>query len=114
VGAAIVVHKHLCPGLLESAYQACLCRELTRRGIVYEQQVTVPLEYCGMSVDCGYRLDVIVEGLVILEIKSVAKVLPIHKAQVLTYLKLLRLNLGILLNFNVEVLRLGIYRIVLG
>jgi GxxExxY protein len=114
VGAAIEVHKHLGPGLLESAYEACLCRELTRRRIAYERQVSLPLEYYGMSVDCGYRLDLIVGGLVVLEIKSVAKILSIHKAQVLTYLKLLRLNLGLLINFNVEVLRLGIYRIVLG
>jgi GxxExxY protein len=114
VGAAIEVHKHLGPGLLESAYEACLCRELTRRGIAYGQQVPLPLEYDGMSVDCGYRLDLIVEGLVVVEVKSVPKIRSIHRAQVLTYLKLLGMNLGLLINFNVEVLRLGIYRIVLG
>jgi GxxExxY protein len=114
VGAAIEVHKHLGPGLLESAYEACLCRELERRGILYQRQLALPVEYYGMSVDCGYRLDLIVEGLVVLEVKSVANVLSIHKAQVLTYLKLLRMSLGLIINFNVEVLRLGIYRIVLG
>jgi GxxExxY protein len=114
VGAAIEVHKHLGPGLLESAYEACLCRELGQRGIAYERQVPLPLEYHGMSVDCGYRVDLIVGGLVVLEVKSIAKVHSIHRAQVLTYLKLLRMNLGLLINFNVEVLRLGIYRIILG
>jgi GxxExxY protein len=114
VGAAIEVHKHLGPGLLESAYEACLSRELTRRGIDYERQVSLPIQYYGLSVDCGYRLDLIIGGLVVVEVKSVAKVHSIHKAQVLTYLKLLRMNLGLILNFNVEVLRLGIYRIVLG
>ena len=107
VGAAIEVHKRLGPGLLESAYEACLGRELTRRGIAYEQQVPLPLEYDGMSVDCGYRLDLIVEGLVVLEIKSVPKIHSIHRAQVLTYLKLLKMNLGLLINFNVEMLRSG-------
>jgi GxxExxY protein len=114
VGAAIEVHKHLGPGLLESAYESCLCGELERRGIPYKRQVPLPVEYYGMTVDCGYRLDLIVDGLVVLEIKSVSKVVPIHKAQVLTYLKLLRMSLGLILNFNVEVLRLGIYRIVMG
>jgi GxxExxY protein len=114
VGAAIEVHRHLGPGLLESAYQACLGRELSRRGVPYRNQVALPLTYYGMSVDCGYRLDLIVGGLVVVEIKAVSKVLPIHKAQVLTYLKLLKLHLGLLINFNVEVLRMGIHRIVLG
>jgi GxxExxY protein len=114
VGTAIEVHKHLGPGLLESAYESCLCRELERRGIPYKRQVPLPVEYYGMTVDCGYRLDLIVDGLVVLEIKSVSRVVPIHKAQVLTYLKLLRMSLGLILNFNVEVLRLGIYRIVMG
>jgi GxxExxY protein len=114
VGAAIEVHRHLGPGLLESAYEACLCRELSRRQITYERQVALPLEYYGLSVDCGYRLDLIVGGLVIVEVKAVAKVLSVHKAQVLTYLKLMKMNLGLIINFNVEVLRVGIYRIVSG
>jgi GxxExxY protein len=114
VGAAIDVHRQLGPGLLESAYEACLCREFTLRGIEFERQVVLPLHYRGLDVDCGYRLDLIVSGLVILEVKSVLKVLPVHKAQVLTYLKLLNLNLGLIVNFNVEMLRLGIHRMVMG
>jgi GxxExxY protein len=114
VGVAIDVHRHLGPGLLESAYEACLCTELTRRKIPYERQVPLPIEYHGTSVNCGYRLDLFVDELVVVEIKSVARIHPIHRAQVLTYLKLLNKGLGILINFNVEVLRLGIYRIVWG
>lgn len=114
VGAAIEVHRHLGPGLLESAYETCLSREFLLRGISFERQVPLPLCYRGIAVDCGYRLDLIVEGLVVIEVKAVEKVLPIHKAQVLTYLKLLKLNLGMLINFNVEILRLGIYRIIMG
>jgi GxxExxY protein len=114
VGAAIEVHRALGPGLLESAYEACLGRELSLRGIDFERQVVLPLHYRGLDVDCGYRLDLIVGGLVILEVKSVRRVLPIHKAQVLTYLRLLNLNVGLIINFNVEVLRLGIHRMVMG
>jgi len=114
VGAAIEVHRQLGPGLLESAYEACICRELVFRGIKFDRQVPLPLRYRGMVVECGYRPDLIVGGLVIVEVKSVAKVLPIHRAQVLTYLKLLKLNLGFIINFNVERLRLGLHRIVLG
>jgi GxxExxY protein len=114
VGAAINVHRQLGPGLLESAYEACLCRELSLNGLAYERQVALPLHYRGLDVDCGYRLDLIIERSVVLEVKSVARVLPIHKAQVLTYLKLLNLHLGLIINFNVEMLRLGIYRIVMG
>jgi GxxExxY protein len=114
VGAAIQVHRELGPGLLESAYETCLCRELSLRGIGYQQQIALPVHYRGMAVDCGYRIDLIVGHLVVVEVKAVAKVLPIHRAQVLTYLKLLRLHLGMIINFNVEVLRLGIYRIVTG
>lgn len=112
VGAALEVHKQLGPGLLESAYDMCLCRELTLRGIPYERQVALPLAYQGASLDCGYRLDLVVGNLIVLEVKAVAKVLPIHRAQVMTYLKLLRMRLGLIINFNVTVLRLGIYRIV--
>jgi len=114
VGAAIEVHRQLGPGLLESAYEACICRELLLRGIEFERQVALPQRYRGMALECGYRLDLIVAGLVIVEVKSVAKVLPIHRAQVLTYLKLLKLNLGFIINFNVERLRLGLHRTVLG
>jgi GxxExxY protein len=112
VGAALEVHKQLGPGLLESAYEACLGRELTLRGIPYEQQLALPVGYQGISLDCGYRLDLVVGELVIVEVKAVAKVLPIHRAQVMTYLKLSKLRLGLIINFNVSALRLGIYRII--
>ena len=111
IGAAIEVHKTLGPGLLESAYQASLARELSLRNIRFEREKELPLEYKGVKLDCGYRLDFIVAGLVIVELKSVEKILPIHQAQVLTYLKLLDLKLGLILNFNVEYLRYGVKRI---
>jgi GxxExxY protein len=114
VGAAIEVHRQLGPGLLESAYEACLCKELFLRQITFERQVALPLHYRGLSVDCGYRLDLIVAGLVVVEVKSVSRVLPVHRAQSLTYLKLLGLNLGLIINFNVEMLRLGVHRVVMG
>lgn len=112
LGAAIEVHRRLGPGLLESAYEECLCREMFLRHIPLERQVALPLDYRGMRLDCGYRLDVIAYGSVLIEVKAVTKVLPIHRAQVLTYLKLTGIHLGFLINFNVEVLRSGIYRIV--
>jgi len=114
VGAAIEVHRRLGPGLLESAYEACLARGFFLRSIQFERQVPLKLEYRGMGVDCGYRLDLVVGGLVIVEVKAVAKVLPIHRAQMITYVRLRRLSLGMIINFNVEILRLGIYRIVIG
>jgi GxxExxY protein len=114
LGAAITVHRELGPGLLESAYEACLCRELSLRQIQYEREVALPLRYRGMAVDCGYRVDLIVGGLMLVEVKAVAKVLPIHRAQAMTYMKLLKLNLAFVINFNVERLNLGIYRIVMS
>ena len=114
LGAAINVHRELGPGLLESAYEACLCRELCLRDIKYERQVPLPLRYRGMAVDCGYRVDLIVGGLILIEVKAVKNVLPIHRAQAMTYIKLLKLNLAFVINFNVERLNLGIYRIVLS
>jgi GxxExxY protein len=114
VGAAIEVHRRLGPGLLESAYETCLCRELTLRRVNFQQQVALPVQYRGLQLDCGYRLDIIVDQSVIVEVKAVGKVLPIHRAQVLTYLKLTSLRLGLLINFNVEVLRSGLYRIING
>jgi len=114
IGAAIEVHRHLGPGLLESGYEACLCRELELRQISFEQQKPLPLKYKGQSVDCGYRLDLVVEGLVVVEVKAVDALLPIHEAQLLTYLRLTGLRLGLLLNFNVPILAQGIRRIVLG
>jgi GxxExxY protein len=112
IGAAIEVHRHLGPGLLESAYEECLCRELTLRGIGIERQKALPLEYKGAKLDCGYRLDLIVENILILELKACEKIEPIHKAQILTYLKLTDLHLGLILNFNVAVMRDGVIRIV--
>jgi GxxExxY protein len=112
LGAAIEVHRRLGPGLLESAYHACLCRELRFRDIGFQSQVALPITYRDMEVECGYRLDIVVSGAIIIEIKAVAKILPIHRAQVLTYLKLTGLHLGLLMNFNVEVLHLGVQRII--
>ena len=112
IGAAIEVHRYLGPGLLESAYEECLCYEFDRRGIKYERQKPLPIVYKDTKLDCGYRLDLVVNYLVILELKAVDQVQPIHSAQVLTYLKLSSLKLGILINFNVTVLKNGIKRIV--
>jgi len=114
VGAAIEVHRRLGPGLLESAYQTCLCRELLIRGISLESQVPLPLQYRGLQLDCGYRLDLVINNSIIIEVKAVRRVLPIHRAQLLTYLKLTKYRLGLLINFNVEVLRSGLYRIING
>jgi GxxExxY protein len=112
IGAAIEVHRELGPGLLESAYEQCLCHELTLRGLRFQRQVEVPVVYKGIRLDCGYRIDVIVEDSVIVELKTVDKLLPIHEAQLLTYLKLFGRQLGLLLNFNVPVLKDGIKRMV--
>jgi GxxExxY protein len=112
IGAAIEVHKNLGPGLLESAYEECLCVELKLRGLSFERQKSLSLEYKGKKLDCGYRLDIVVEGKIIVELKSCEKIEPIHTAQLLTYLKLAKLNLGLLLNFNVPVMRDGIARLV--
>ena len=112
IGAAIEVHRALGPGLLESAYEECLCREFSLQNINFERQKGLPIEYKGVKLDCGYRLDIVVEQLVILELKSVSRIEAIHDAQLLTYLKLAQLKLGILLNFNVPVMKQGIKRIV--
>ena len=112
IGAAIEVHKTLGPGLLESAYEQCLCHELNLLGLSFERQKPLPVEYKGKRLDCGYRLDVVVENAIILELKSCEKIEPIHKAQLLTYLKLSGLHLGLILNFNVPLMRDGIVRIV--
>jgi GxxExxY protein len=111
IAAAIEVHKILGPGLLESTYEECLCRELELRKISFERQRELPVEYKGLGLDCGYRLDVIVEKKVILELKAAEALLPIHQAQLLTYLKLTGLKIGLLINFNVPVLKEGIKRI---
>ena len=112
IGAAIEVHKALGPGLLESAYEECLCKELGLRDLSIERQKPLPLEYKGDKLDCGYRLDVVVEQAIIIELKACKEIEPIHKAQLLTYLKLSKLSLGLLLNFNVPLMRDGIVRIV--
>ena len=112
IGAAIEVHKQLGPGLLESTYQACLCHELELRGISFEYEKPLPLEHKGIKLDCGYRIDLLVAGLVIVEIKSVEALAPIHEAQLLTYLKLTGIKVGFLINFNVVVLKNGIRRLV--
>jgi len=112
IGAAIEVHKALGPGLLESAYEECLCYELSLQGLSVARQQPLPVKYKGKKLDCGYRLDTVVENAIILELKSCEKIEPIHKAQLLTYLKLSGLSLGLLLNFNVPVMRDGIVRIV--
>jgi len=112
IGACIEVHTNLGPGLLESAYEQCLCRELSLRGIKFEKQKPLPIEYKGVKLDCGYRLDIVVDNLVILELKAVDKILPINEAQLMTYLKLSGLNLGMLINFNVKRIKEGIKRIV--
>ena len=114
IGAAIEVHRELGPGLLESAYEECLCLEMVRRGIAFERQKALPVIYKGTLVDCAYRLDIVVEGTVILELKSVETLSRLHEAQLLTYLKLSGIKIGLLLNFNVQVLGNGIRRIVLG
>jgi GxxExxY protein len=112
IGAAIEVHRILGPGLLESAYEECLCRELSLRNVSFERQKGLPVEYKGVKLDCGYRLDILVDNAVILELKTVNQIEAIHEAQILTYLKLTRLKLGLLLNFNVTLMKNGIKRIV--
>ncbi len=111
IGAAIEVHKALGPGLLESTYERCICHELSLGSLSLERQKPLAVRYKGINLDCGYRLDVVVENTIILELKSCEKIEPIHNAQLLTYLKLSGLNLGLLLNFNVTVMRDGIVRI---
>ena len=113
IGAAIEVHRCLGPGLLESAYERCLAREFSLRGVGVENQIGLPVEYKGESVDCGYRVDFVVRGKVVVEIKSVRDLQPIHQAQLLTYMKLGGYRVGLLINFNVPALRQGIKRFVL-
>jgi GxxExxY protein len=112
VGLAIETHKLLGPGLLESAYEECLCHELHRHNLSFERQKPLPVRYKDIKLDCGYKLDVVVEAVIILELKACERIAPIHKAQLLTYLKLTGLTLGLLLNFNTVVMRDGIVRLV--
>lgn len=111
IGLAIDVHRYLGPGLLESAYEECLCYEFKNHGLNYKRQVELPLIYKEIKLKCGYRIDLIIEDLIIVEIKTVENILPIHEAQLLTYLKLTNKKLGLLLNFNVPVLKDGIKRL---
>ena len=114
IGAAMEVHRALGPGLLESTYEMCLCRELAIRGIPFERQVPIPVEYKGVKLDCGYRADIVVDGTILLEIKAIDSLLPIHDAQLLSYLKLGDWTIGLLINFNVELLKNGLRRRVFG
>ena len=113
IGAAMEVHRTLGPGLLESTYEMCLCRELNIRGIPFERQVPIPVEYKGIKLDCGYRADIIVDSRILVEIKAIDSLLPVHDAQLLTYLKLGDWKIGLLINFNVELLKHGLRRRVL-
>jgi len=111
IGAAIEVHRHLGPGLLESAYDECLCHELNLNGIRFQRQVSIPISYKSLKLDCAYRLDLLVEDLVIVEIKAIDKLAPIHQAQLLTYLQATSKPVGLLMNFNVAVLKNGLKRV---
>ena len=113
IGAAIEVHRVLGAGLLESAYEECLCHELQCRDLEFARQVALPVQYKTITLDCAYRMDVVVEGQLILELKAVDKLLPIHEAQLLTYLRLSGLKTGLLMNFNVPVLKDGLKRMML-
>lgn len=114
VGAAIEVHRHLGPGLLESAYEECLCRELALRRVPFERQRQLPVEDKGFRLECGYRLDLVVAQTVVVEVKAVEALLPVHEAQLLTYLRLGGWNIGLLLNFHTPRLKDGLRRLVWG
>ncbi len=113
IAAAIEVHRQLGPGLLESAYEECYCHELKLRDLVFERQKPLPLEYKGIKLDCGYRIDVVADRKAVVEIKCVEKILPVHEAQLLTYLKLARLRVGLIINFHSRFIKDGIKRLVL-
>ena len=113
IGAAIEVHRALGPRLLESSYHACLCRELVVREIPFEKEYPLPLHYKGVHLECGYRIDIVVAGQIVVECKSVEALAPIHDAQLLTYLRIGGYKLGLLINFNVVVLKDGIHRRIL-
>jgi GxxExxY protein len=110
IGCAIEVHRSLGPGLLESTYQQCLAHELSLEGIFFKLEVPMPVEYKGVRLDCGYRIDILVEDRLILELKAIEEIRGIHKAQLLTYMKLASINIGLLINFNVRRLSNGIQR----
>jgi GxxExxY protein len=110
---AIDVHRHLGPGLLESAYEGCLCYELDQGGVAYARQVPLAIVYKEVRIDCGYRMDIVAERELLIEVKAVERLMPIHEAQILTYLRLSRLKVGLLMNFNSVVLKDGLRRFVL-
>jgi len=110
IGICIDIHRAIGPGLMESSYGACFAFDLDEAGLKYEREVPVPVVYKGVRLDCGYRLDFVVEGVLVVELKAVEKLLPVHKAQLLTYLRLTGLPVGLLINFNVPVLKDGIVR----
>ena len=112
IGCAIEVHRALGPGLLESAYEECTCHEICQHGLDIRRQVPLPVVYKGVKLDCGYRMDLVVENLVVVEFKTVERLLPVHDAQLLSYLKLSGMSLGLLINFHVPVLKDGLRRIV--
>ncbi len=114
IGAAIEVHKHLGPGLLESAYEECLCHELNLRKIPFQRQAPLPVVYKGVKLDCSYRVDLLVKNEVVVELKAVESIAPIHEAQVLTYIRLGGWRVGLIINFNVPIVIKGIKRLVLG
>ena len=113
IGSAIEVHRALGPGLLESAYEVCLCHELSALKIPFARQVPLPVKYKSIELECGYRMDVVVDDSVVLELKTTEKIMPVHRAQILTYLRLSGLKTGLLLNFNSSVLKHGIERFAL-
>ncbi|MGE5218229.1 MAG: GxxExxY protein [Chloroflexota bacterium] len=113
LGCALEVHRELGPGLLESTYQQCLAYELNQRNLPFRLQVELPVQYKQIKLNCGYRMDLLIDDRLIVELKSVDQLLKVHEAQILTYMKLARVKVGLLINFNVEVLRKGIKRFVL-
>ena len=113
IGCALEVHRHLGPGLLESTYEQCLAHELKMADIPFKLQCPLPVQYKGIKLDCGYRIDLLVDDSIMIELKRVDRVLPIHQAQLLTYMKLSVIPIGLLLNFNVKYMKSGIKRMVL-
>ena len=111
IGALIEVHRALGPGLLESAYEACFCHELRLRGLAFERQRPVGISYKGLIIDCGYRVDVVIEGQILVQLKAIERLLPVHAAQILTSMKLSAVRTGLLVNFNVTSLRQGLRRL---
>ena len=113
IGCAIEVHRNLGPGLLESTYEQCLAHEFSLNDINFKKQVTLPIEYKGIYLDCGYRIDLLVENEIIIELKSVSEIIGIHEAQILTYMKLAKIKYGLLINFNVTLLKNGLKSFIL-